>query len=151
MKRDVSVHGSAGVIETVGNHVRYERDGASIAGDFELHPMGEGCWWVRIGVRSFRVVEGAAGVEVFDPRDRRGGGAGAQQQGRFEMISPMPGKVIRVLASVGDVVEVGDGVVVVEAMKMQNEMKSPQAGTVREVRVKADATVRAGEILLVIE
>ena len=63
----------------------------------------------------------------------------------------MPGKVVRILVAQGDTVEPGQGVVVVEAMKMQNEMKSPKAGTVREVRTRTDATVTAGEILLVIE
>jgi biotin carboxyl carrier protein len=63
----------------------------------------------------------------------------------------MPGKVIRVLVAPGDTVEEGQGLVVVEAMKMQNEMKSPKAGRVVEVRARADATVGAGEILVVVE
>ena len=63
----------------------------------------------------------------------------------------MPGKVVRVLVEPGDSVEAGQGLVVVEAMKMQNEMKSPKAGRVVEVRTRADAAVAAGEALIVVE
>jgi biotin carboxyl carrier protein len=59
--------------------------------------------------------------------------------------------VVRLLVQAGDVVEAGQGLVVVEAMKMQNEMKSPKAGRVAEVWVRAEATVAAGEVLMVIE
>ncbi len=63
----------------------------------------------------------------------------------------MSGKVIRVLVAQGDMVEEGQGLVVVEAMKMQNEMKSPKAGRVAEVRARPDSTVGTGEILVVVE
>ena len=63
----------------------------------------------------------------------------------------MPGKVIRVLVSVGDDVEAGQGLIVVEAMKMQNEMKAARAGRVVSVAAVAGATVNAGEILAAIE
>ncbi len=55
------------------------------------------------------------------------------------------------LVAEGDAVEAGQGLIVVEAMKMQNEMKSPKAGRVVEVKAKPDATVAAGEVLMVIE
>jgi biotin carboxyl carrier protein len=63
----------------------------------------------------------------------------------------MPGKVIRLLVNAGDAVEVGQGLVVVEAMKMQNEMKASRPGRVVEVRTRAGDTVGAGDALLVIE
>jgi biotin carboxyl carrier protein len=63
----------------------------------------------------------------------------------------MPGKVVRVLVQEGDEIEKGAGLVVVEAMKMQNEMKSPKAGRVVEVKTRPNATVAAGEVLMVIE
>ena len=63
----------------------------------------------------------------------------------------MPGKVVRLLVAVGDQVTPGQGLIVVEAMKMQNEMKSPKTGTVVEIKTKDGATVSAGEILIVIE
>ena len=63
----------------------------------------------------------------------------------------MPGKVVRILKAVGDEVAKGDGVIVVEAMKMQNEMKSPKDGVIKEIRVAESDTVGAGDILVVIE
>jgi biotin carboxyl carrier protein len=63
----------------------------------------------------------------------------------------MPGKVVRIIADVGQAVEKGSGVIVVEAMKMQNEMKSPIDGVIKEIRVSEGSTVNAGEVLVVIE
>jgi biotin carboxyl carrier protein len=63
----------------------------------------------------------------------------------------MPGKVVRVLVEEGATVEAGAGLVVVEAMKMQNELKSPKAGTVTELRAREGTTVNAGDVLAVIE
>jgi biotin carboxyl carrier protein len=63
----------------------------------------------------------------------------------------MPGKVVRVLLRTGDEVDLGQGVVVVEAMKMQNEIKSPKSGRVVEIRVSEGATVNASQVLAVVE
>jgi biotin carboxyl carrier protein len=89
-------------------------------------------------------------IEVRDPRrwSRRAGGAGAE--GIQSIAAPMPGKVVRVLVAPGDAVEAGQGLVVVEAMKMQNEMKASRAGRVLTVAVKEGATVAAGEVLATI-
>jgi biotin carboxyl carrier protein len=72
-------------------------------------------------------------------------------EGRQNLIAPMPGKIVRVLLAPGDEVALGQGVVVVEAMKMQNEIKSPKAGRVVEVRVSDGATVNANQVLAVVE
>lgn len=72
-------------------------------------------------------------------------------EGRQNLVAPMPGKVVRVLVAAGDEVTLGQGVVVVEAMKMQNEIKSPKAGRVLEVRVTEGATVDANQVLAVVE
>ena len=89
-------------------------------------------------------------IEVRDPRrwSRKSGGAGAE--GAQSIAAPMPGKVVRVLVAPGDAVEAGQGLVVVEAMKMQNEMKASRAGRVMSVAVKEGATVAAGEVLATI-
>jgi biotin carboxyl carrier protein len=71
--------------------------------------------------------------------------------GRQKVAAPMPGKVIRVLVKVGDAVDAGQGLVVVEAMKMQNEMKASHSGRVLEIRASAGATVGAGDTLVVLE
>jgi len=90
-------------------------------------------------------------VAVLNPRDgarnaRTSIGAGLQN-----VSAPMPGKVIRVLVEAGDTVDTGQGLIVVEAMKMQNEMKATRPGRVIEVRASAGATVGAGDTLLVLE
>ncbi len=65
--------------------------------------------------------------------------------------SPMPGKVIKILAKPGEQVKEGQGIIVVEAMKMENELKSPKAGTVKEIRVKEGEAVESGAKLALIE
>ena len=62
----------------------------------------------------------------------------------------MPGKVVRLLVKAGDAIEAGKGVLVVEAMKMQNEIRSPKSGTVESLKVKEGQAVNAGEILAII-
>ena len=106
------------------------------------------------GRSSFSVSVGASDYDVTltDPKHLRGAHvAGAHDGGRAQVIAPMPGKVVRVLVEAGQLVEAGAGLVVVEAMKMQNEVKSPKAGAVTEVRVEPGATVNAGDVLIVIE
>ena len=63
----------------------------------------------------------------------------------------MPGKIVRVMVAVGDEVKAGQGIVVMEAMKMQNEMKSPKDGRVQKILVAEGATVNPGDTLAVIE
>jgi len=92
-------------------------------------------------------------VELVDERRVRLGGAqpGIQLEGRQQVSVPMPGKVIAVLVGEGDRVEKGQGLVIVEAMKMENEVRSPIAGEVKEVRVKAGDALEAGALLMVVE
>jgi biotin carboxyl carrier protein len=68
-----------------------------------------------------------------------------------EIKTAMPGKVVRVLVEVGAQVAKGDGIIVVEAMKMQNELRSPKDGTVKDIRGSEGATVNPGEVLAIIE
>jgi biotin carboxyl carrier protein len=89
---------------------------------------------------------------VDDPRSlkaRRAHTGGAD--GPKAIKASMPGRVVRVLAQRGETVEAHQGVIVIEAMKMQNELKSPKAGAVVELRVSVGDTVSAGDILAVIE
>ncbi|MGB9181875.1 MAG: biotin/lipoyl-containing protein [Pyrinomonadaceae bacterium] len=91
-------------------------------------------------------------VALANPKRLRGATQpGAHADGSVQIIAPMPGKVVRVLVEVGTHVEAGAGLVVVEAMKMQNEMKAPRAGTVVALETEAGATVKAGDVLAVIE
>jgi biotin carboxyl carrier protein len=91
-------------------------------------------------------------IKLIDPKRLRAGqSAGAQADGAAHIVAPMPGKIVRVLVEQGASVEAGQGIVVVEAMKMQNEMKSPRAGRVVELKATPGATVNAGDVLAVIE
>jgi len=109
-----------------------------------------------------RIVKTAAGwsvetaghpfaVEVRDPRDSSARSKKTLGAGRQNIAAPMPGKVIRVLVKEGDQVAAGQGVVVVEAMKMQNAMKAATPGAVVRIRVHDGDTVAAGDVLLTIE
>jgi biotin carboxyl carrier protein len=92
-------------------------------------------------------------VKIFDPLARaaaRGAGAAARRGGQ-SVSSPMPGKVVRVLVKTKDLVKAGQGVAVVEAMKMENELKAPRDGQVLEVRAKEGQAVEAGETLVTLE
>jgi len=92
-------------------------------------------------------------IDLIDERRVRLGGlqAGIQLQGRQNVSVPMPGKIIAVLVSEGDTVEKGQGLVIVEAMKMENEVRCPINGEVKEVRVKPGDAVEAGAVLAVVE
>jgi biotin carboxyl carrier protein len=92
------------------------------------------------------------GFEVKDPRSLQGRrGAGAGTEGPRPVKAPMPGRVVRLLVEVGEDVEEGQGVVVIEAMKMQNELKSPKAGRVVRVGAGVGDTVGSGDVLVVVE
>jgi biotin carboxyl carrier protein len=97
------------------------------------------------------VVDGEAfRVQVEDPR-RRGGPAGRSADGAGQrLVAPMPGKVVAVLATVGQPVEPGAGLVVLEAMKMENEFRATAAGVVAEVHVQPGQAVDAGDLLVVV-
>jgi biotin carboxyl carrier protein len=103
---------------------------------------------------SFSVVLGRASYDItlVDPKRLSSARSSAgHDHGSAEIISPMPGKIVRVLVEVGANVEAGAGIIVVEAMKMQNEMKAPKAGVVVSINAKAGATVNAGDVLAVID
>ena len=157
MKLDVAVDGRAGKLEIESSVFKYK----GIAKAYSMEASGPGVFSILIEGRSYQATLLAPGtiqvngrifaVEIFDPRELRARSSAASSHGRQNVVAPMPGKIVRLLAAVGDTVEPGQGLIVVEAMKMQNEMKSPKAGTVVEIRTKDGATVAAGEILIVIE
>lgn len=92
------------------------------------------------------------GVEVRDPRSLRARRDGAaDEKGPKKLVAPMPGRVVRVLVTEKDEVEAGQGVVVVEAMKMQNEIKSPKKGAVKKILAVQGANVNAGDVLAIVE
>ena len=117
-------------------------DGKSF--EVKHEPTGEG---LAVFIRGTRYE-----VSVADPRSWRGRTRAAQgEAGPQTLIASMPGKVVRVLAREGDTVLSGQGIAVVEAMKMQNEIRSPRNGVLRKLLAHEGMKVNAGEVLAVVE
>lgn len=81
---------------------------------------------------------------------KRIGSPAATGSGPAQIVAPMPGKVVRVLVTTGQNVQVGEGIVVVEAMKMENELRAPRAGVVKQVTTRAGQSVEAGAVLAIV-
>jgi biotin carboxyl carrier protein len=129
----------ADVILAAPNAVSVILDGAV----FEVHiaPSLDGTYKLQTGPHEFQ-------ADVRDPRAWHGRKQGAlAAEGRQQVIAPMPGRVIRLLVNVGEEVEAGQGLVVVEAMKMQNEIRSPKKGKVERLQAKEGQAVNAGDVL----
>ena len=136
-------------------------DGAA-AQEIRIHRRDNGAVGVEVGGRTYEAaISAKRGRERFsDPAGkskagREGLSDGAAGKTAADPLSvaikaPMPGRVVRVLVAVGDRVKARQGVAVVEAMKMENELRSPRDGTVKEIGVAAGAAVESGAVLLVI-
>ena len=136
---------------------RYRLDGRE--GDLSVLEVEPGVYSVLKDGRSYLVHSGDAAlwidghrfeVEVVDPRALRKGQGTAVAGGQQTLKAAMPGKVVRVLVAAGDEVAAGQGLVVVEAMKMQNEVKAAAAGKVLSVSVREGAAVAGGDTIAVI-
>lgn len=112
---------------------------------YETRAWSEGTSALRVQLRD-RIFT----VNIIDRKHRRAT-ADHSSEGRQQLVAPMPGKIARVLLKAGDEVATGQGVIVVEAMKMQNEIKSPKTGRVIEIRVAEGVTVTANQVLAVVE
>ncbi len=168
MRRFVSVDGREGQLRLEANgescRFAYTRDGAELEQQASIVECEPGIFSILIDGRSYeaKVVPDGEGfyvdlaghrsrIEVRDPRAMTRRASTGVGEGKQSVTAPMPGKVVRILVVEGDFVEAGAGIVVVEAMKMQNEMKAPRAGTVAQVLVREGDTVGAGDTLAVIE
>jgi len=166
MKLHVTIGGEDVTLELSGAAnapLRFAVDGKS--SEAEVRHLGAGAYSILLGGRSFDVRVGQGGgetldvsvngvthhVAVRDPRRWTPGGAAGGATGPQRIKAQMPGKVVKLLVGEGDAVEAGQGVVIVEAMKMQNEMKSPRAGTVTAIKVAEGGSVAAGETLVVVD
>ena len=162
MKYEVRIAGKTRVVELTREAERWRvaLDGKQLDADavevtantFSVLIEGES-WEVRIAPNANGALTLHTGTaefiaEVEDPRAWRGRRHGAlEAEGRQQITAPMPGKVVRLLVKTGDSVELGQGVLVVEAMKMQNEIRSPKSGKVEKILVKEGQAVNAGEVL----
>lgn len=151
-------------VEPLGSwHYRVRIDGREQTIDARRVAGG---WSLLIGAENHEVSLARAGEDydvlvenrrfrfrmMSEERARRVAARGAREEsGRRELKASMPGKVLHLLVAVGDRVETKQGLLVIEAMKMENEIKSHGAGEVKEIRVKAGQAVESGEVLIVLE
>jgi biotin carboxyl carrier protein len=166
MKCDVRISGKIRRVEVHRDADRWyiSLDGSPV--DADAIQIAPGVFSILLNGRSYeiRVTPSADGAlalqaghdelaaEIIDPRAWRGRRHGAEEAaGRQQIIAPMPGKIVRVLVKEGDQVESGQGLLVVEAMKMQNEIRSPKGGVVGRLRAKEGQPVNAGQVLAWIE
>jgi biotin carboxyl carrier protein len=164
MKLKIELKGSRHTVEILqaGQSSQFAIDGVNVdANALEISP---GIYSILIGGHSFearvepfggalRITVGKAEftASVRDPRKwQRNHHAGAISEKRQQVTAPMPGCVVRVLVRSGDQVEAGQGIVVVEAMKMQNEIRSPKTGKVDRVLVVEGQPVSAGDAVAVV-
>jgi biotin carboxyl carrier protein len=162
MKFEVNIAGKnhAVELERSENRWRISLDGASIDADaVELTPnvfsilMNGQAHEIRVipssnGALTLQTGHQEFTAEVADPRAWRGRRHGhLEAEGRQQVIAPMPGKVVLVLVQQGEKVQAGQGLLVVEAMKMQNEIRSPKSGTVERLLVQQGQPVNAGQAL----
>ncbi len=143
MNRTVRIDGEA-VRPCDGDAVETEPGVYSVLSDgvsFEARVAGDE---IAIGGHRFR-------FEIDDPRKWKRSSLAAGAGGRAALTAAMPGKIVRILVSVGDEVVAGQGILVMEAMKMQNEIKAPRAGSVTAIEVKENDSVNAGAPLAAVE
>jgi biotin carboxyl carrier protein len=144
MKPVVKVDGQAVELPTGIDIVETEPGVYSVLAGSVVHEVRRAGAEVSIGGRRFEVT-------IEDPRAFQHGAGAAGLHGKASIVAPMPGKVVRLLVAVGDEVRAGQGIVVVEAMKMQNEMKAPREGKVTALEVRENDSVTAGTLLAVVE
>lgn len=144
-----------------------EKIAAAVAGQkyvLNVQQVEPGVYWLEWNHQSIEIsvspnrdgyVVSVAGqrieVEIMDSRDARRKAAVHAHAGAVELRAPMPGKVVKLLVSEGAAVDLSQGLLVIEAMKMQNEVKSPKKGIVRKLAVKETAAVNAGDLLAIVE
>ncbi len=156
---DIKIHDGGSRVFAEIDDRSYELDAHEAAAGRYLLIAGERVFDCRVegqpeSAKQIQVVVGTTqhAITLTDPRRLRGAAiVSGHDHDAARIIAPMPGKVVRLLVKVGDQVEAGAGVIVVEAMKMQNEMKAPKAGTVVTLNAELGATVNAGDVLAVVE
>jgi biotin carboxyl carrier protein len=133
---------SVDAVEIAPNILSILLDGQSF--EISVTPSPDGKLKLHTGTQEFT-------AEVIDPRAWSGRRhSHVEAEGRQQIVAPMPGKVVRLLVKAGDHVEAGQGLLVVEAMKMQNEIRSPKSGTVERVLASENQPVNAGDVLAIV-
>ncbi len=149
----VEKHGDACTISL--DDREYRVDVKKVEGNYYSLLLGNRTYDLSIDDRGRLVHVGVAGeqftVEVLNPLAVIERKLGGEMVGRQVVKSVMPGKIVKLLVSEGDTVKEGQGVIVVEAMKMENEMTAPKAGKIVEISVSEGSAVEAGADLIIIE
>jgi len=166
LKLRATVDGRTLTVEVRGQdgHYAVDLDGRRL--EVDVFDTGRDFVSLLVGGRSYALglEKRATGYGVFFPDDtidvelgettaaRAAGTASKKvQSGPARVAAPMPGKLLRVLVELGEEVSSGQGLVVVEAMKMENELRAPRAGRVTEIAVQEGQVVEAGALLAVVE
>lgn len=162
MRYAVSIDGKGFNVEiaAIEGKWRCQLDGREIAIDFV--PLSVNAGSLLIAGKSYAVRRDADGgifvganryeVSIDDPKSWQGRRRReSAHTGRQKLKASMPGKIVRILAHEGDEVHAGQGIVVVEAMKMQNEIRSPRAGKLQKVLAREGTNVNPGEVLAIVE
>jgi biotin carboxyl carrier protein len=164
MKIDVTLQGRRHIVELTHSVERpqWKIDGREVEAD--ALEISRGRYSVIVDGSSFevQVEESSTGLRIVadgyeysasieNPRELKKNRAGAAEaQGRQNILAPMAGKIVRTLVQVGDQVQTGQGLVIVEAMKMQNEVRSPKSGTVERLGVVEGQTINPGDVVAVV-
>jgi len=109
---------------------------------------------VEVNGKRFNVsmwVPEISGTGSTPSRSRRKAGGGSPSSGSGDVTVPMQGTIVKISVAVGDTVDIGDPIVVLEAMKMENNVVAEKAGTVTEIRVSEGDSVGGGDVVAVIE
>ncbi len=164
MKLKVKIGGITREVEATraGARLRWQLDGQAV--DADAVEVEAGTYSILLEGRAFEIRVHATGeslrietpgkeffAAIENPRRWKGRrGHVPEMEDRQQVVAPMPGKVVGVLVKKGDAVQAGQGIVVVEAMKMLNEVRSRKSGTVERLLTSEGKTVNAGEIVAVV-
>jgi biotin carboxyl carrier protein len=165
LKIEIELDGKSRSVEMIhtGERARWSIDGRAI--DVDAVEVSPGIYSILIGGQSFEariapqadfalrvtVAKREYHATIRNPRKwTRNRGLGAEAAGSQQLRAPMPGKIVLLLAKAGDHVDVGQGIVVMEAMKMQNEIRSPKSGIVERLLVTQGQTVNPGDVVAIV-
>jgi biotin carboxyl carrier protein len=112
---------------------------------------GLSSWEARVAGSEITIGGHRFPLKIDDPRQWKRSAHATGAHGHASIAAAMPGKIVRILVKVGDEVVAGQGIIVVEAMKMQNELKAPRDGRVTAIEVSENDSVNAGAVLATIE
>jgi biotin carboxyl carrier protein len=139
---DGEVHDVSAATTHLGVSVLFRANGRSV--DAAVTDQGRGRWFVQLPhVHLTAIVDGR--------RYERATAGQVERAGERRVVAPMPGRVVRVLVKPGEDVAARQGLVIIEAMKMENELGSPKAGRVKEIAVAEGTSVESGRLLVVVE